>query len=506
MAVALRDRARPGRPWAPGLQVPVPALGPDARVAIAGLLIGAGIIGGMVAESSPATTAAAVIALAAAVLHPPIGLVTLAFLAPLRMPLVIPPPGLNSALVGAIVLGCIVRLSRERLLPEASGRAIRIGAPVILAGGFLLYVLFQQLPEMATGYASAAAHDIGFLFYQIATGFGAIVAAALVIRGRSPYPYLLALMLASAFAGVLAIITVDELPFARLEHLIPPSDGDGRATGPFGNPNAFGQLLAYATTLAVGLAVAARRWRYRLPLIALVAVYGYAMYVSLSRGSLVALAAGLIVLGFTKGRRMGVATMVAAAVIALVVYPVFVETRLQSIEGSLSPQATAALAGSDGARLDAVLAAPALFALSPVFGIGFGQYKFMSALVTENHISIVAHNWYGTVFAEQGLLGVVLWGAFMVSVLVALRRRPHPQRMIGTAIMGAFLAGSFFLQPPTQFQLSALPVIAVTAAIVGLWGFERPSEGRSPAARPPRRPVRRVRLGSRPAPEPVPAG
>lgn len=505
MAVALRDDISARRAWPRGARVALPAVGSDVRITIAGLLIGAGTIGGMLAGSSLMTTAAAGAALLAAVVSPPIGLVALSFLGPLRMPLVIPPPGLYTILVAAIILGAVMRLPRERLLPASSGRALRIGAPLVIAAGFLLYALLQQLPEMATGYASEAAHDIGFLFYQLATGFGAIIAAGMVIRGRSPYPYLTALLAAALFASLLAIVTADGIPFSRLQNLIPLSDGDGRATGPFGNPNSFGQFLGYAATLAIGLTVFARRWRYRVPLIATIVVFGYGMFISLSRGGIAALVAGVIVLAFTRSRRTGIVTAVAALVLALVVYPAFVQSRLTTLEGTANQAAQQTLAQSDGGRLEAVLAAPSLFALSPVFGIGFGQYKFMAPQVTENHVSLVAHNWYGTVFAEQGLLGVALWGLLMISVIVAIRRRPDPGRSVGLGVFASLAVGSFFLQPPTLFQLSVLPIIAVTAAIVGVWGGQgRPPKG-APAPVPPRGGVRRLSGGVRPMADPTPA-
>jgi O-antigen ligase len=500
MAVVAGDRVAGSRFRVVPATIAVPSLGLDVRVTVIGLLIGMLVIAGMVAESSPVTTAGAGVALAAAVFYPPVGLVALSFLAPLRMPLVIPPPGLNSVLVAAIILGCILRLPSERLLPPSSRRALRIGAPVVIAGGFLLYATIQQLPEMATGYASDAAHDIGYLFYQLATGFGAIIAAGMVIRGRSPYPYLVALLVATLFAGVLAIITADEVPFARLENLIPPTDGDGRATGPFGNPNAFGQLIAYGMTLALGLIVIASRWRYRVPLALVSAVLGYALFISLSRGALAALAAGVIVIAFFRSRRTGIATILIAAVLAAIIYPAFVSWRLTNLEGAADRAAYQQLADSDGGRLEAVLAAPALFALSPVFGIGFGQYKFMTAQVTENRLSIVAHNWYGTVFAEQGLLGVALWGLLLLSVVVALRRRPPPQQQTGAAVLASIVAGSFFLQPPTQFQLAALPVIVITAALVGVWKRgDADIEVGPPVPTPPRRLPFAQRRGKRQA-------
>ena len=109
-------------------------------------------------------------------------------------------------------------------------------------------------------------------------------------------------------------------------------------------------------------------------------------------------------------------------------------------------------------------------ATSPIFGIGFGQYKYFSGLVTNQGAGLVAHNWYGTVLAEQGLLGIVIWLLMLVTVAMWLRSRPARPRSIGFAMFGAVIVGCLFLEPPTSFQTSVLPTIVLVASLVGDWG------------------------------------
>lgn len=434
----------------------------DGPLLIAGLAISGGIVAGMFLESGLLTTVSAFAAILASLFVPALGLVVLAFMGPLKPTLVIPAPGFNLILVAAILLGCVYQLAFSRT-------RLRAAPPLLLLSAFVLYAFVQQLPDMATGYASVQSHDVGYLFFQLLTGFGALVAAGFVLRNRSPYPFLVALLGSATFAAALAIVTADSVPLGGLANLMPPSDIDSRSTGPFGNPNSFGQLLAYASVLAAGWFASAHSLRLKSGLLIAVGIMGYAISLSLSRGAVATLFAGLVTLAFSRSRALGFVAAGVALAVAIVGYPVFLEWRLMIEAGAASSAAVAELGGSDESRFAAILAGPALLATSPVFGIGFGQYKYMSAMVTDQGAGLVAHNWYGTVLAEQGLLGIVLWLLMLVTVWMWLRSRPASPRTIGYAMLGAVIVGCLFLEPPTSFQTSVLPAVVLTGALVGGW-------------------------------------
>ncbi len=444
-----------------------PSIPVDARLLLSGLAIWGAILAGMFLKSDPLMLVGSLAALVGGLVSPGLGLVVVAFMGPLKPPPVIPAPGFNLALVACILLGCVYRLPFER-------PSLRPALPLLLLLALFVYIFAQQTPEMLSGYADERAHDVGYLFFQLSAGMGTIVAAGYVLRGRSPYPVLAALLLSATFAAVLAVVTAGDLPLSGLANLMPRPDVGSRASGPFGNPNVFGQLLAYACTLAIGLLTARRSRPIRVGLVAVLLIMLYALTLSLSRGAVAALLAGIITLAFVRSRRLGIAMLVSAAVVVLVGYPMFVEWRLATEAGAASADAAAQLASSDGSRLSAVLAGPALLALAPVFGIGFGQYRFMSALVSDEGGGLVAHNWYGTVLAEQGLTGLVLWVLVLVTVGLWLRSRPVYPRAIGAAVLIAMMVGCLFLSVPLNFQIAVLPIIAVTAALVADWSPERP--------------------------------
>ncbi len=444
------------------------------------MAIAGGVVVGMFLESGTLMGVAAFAAFGAGIVNPALGLVILAFMGPLRPPPAIPAPGFDIILVGAILLGSVYRL------PVSRAR-VRVSPPLLLLFAFVLYAFVQQLPDMASGYAGAQAHDVGFLFYQLLTGLGTVVAAGFVMRGRSPYPFLVALLASATLAALLGIVTADGVPYARLANLMPPADVASRATGPFGNPNSFGQLLAYAIAAAAAWFAATHTVRVRVGLLAAIGIMLLAVSLSLSRGAAATLLAGLVALAFARGRAIGFAAVAGALALVVVGYPLLVDWRLTTEAGSASSAAAAQLAASDAGRLGAILAGPALFATSPIFGIGFGQYKYLSGLVTDQGAGLVAHNWYGTVLAEQGMLGIALWLLLLVTVGLWLWSRPARPRLVGFATFGAVIVGCLFLEPPTSFQTSALPAMVLTAALVGNW---------APSAGPACAESRRIRPGA----------
>jgi O-antigen ligase len=438
-----------------------------------GLAIGALILGGIALGSGPIQLAGSIGAFVAALVSPVTGLIVLAFMAPLKSPPAIPAPGFNTLLVFAILLGFVYRLpiDRPRLRPSL---------PVVLLLGFLLYAAAQQLPALTAGYADDTSHHIGYLFIQLATLITLTITAALVLRQRDPVPVLAAGLLGALIAAVLAI-AVFVLPAGSVRNLVDYPDAIVRVVGPFGDPNYFGLFQATAIAACAGGIVIARSFSIRILLAVTALVLAASMAISLSRAALIALAAGLVVLAFARGRWAGFATIGVLAVLALVAYPLFLQERLTADAGALSvAQASIGLQRSDASRLAAALVGPQMWVTSPIFGIGFGEYP----LTTSRFIgySIESHNWYMNILAEQGLVGVALWMPMLAGAAVRLVHLGSTARTVGVAVFVTYVVGSAFLQPPLSVQTSAFAVILVAAALVGDW---RRLPGRpGPAARP----------------------
>jgi len=433
----------------------------DTLVVLASAALGGGIVLGMAFDIGPLVTLAAFAAIAASLVSPGVGLAVLAFMAPLKPPASVPAPGFDAAMVGGILLGCIYRLPIDR--PR-----LRVSLPAILLVGFILFVTISQTPDMLTGWAGTVGHLVGFQYIQLLTGFGAAIAAVYVLSNRSPYPVL---VMGLSGAGVAALIAVVMFrasygPFINLA--VASTDGS-RALGPFGNPNYLGVFMAIAMSAALGLAVGARSRRARAALVATAVLLGAAMAVSLSREALIAAAAGVLILVWWRSRRLAIVAILVGVPAALLIYPAFVEWRLISETGSASAAAYAATSLSDSGRLVALAAGPQMFLSSPIIGVGFGHYVDMSVLVGGAPYPIDAHNWYMTVLAEDGSVGILLWLGLLAAIVLALRTRPAAAQALGFATFAAFAAGCLFLEPPTSFQTAALPAIFLVAALVGRW-------------------------------------
>ena len=444
--------------------------GSDAPVLLAAGSITAAIVVGMAANAGPLATIAAIGAILAAIVSPAVGLAILAFTATLQPPAGVPAPGFASLLVGATLLGCVYRLPIDRPRPRAN-------APLLLLTAFVLYVTVQQLPEMASGYAGRQDHAVGYLFFQLLTGFGLVVAAVWVLSDRSPYPVIAMGLAGAATAALIAIVPYLAPaiggPFINLAG---HSEDVTRASGPFSNPNFMGASAAMAVAAAAGLLTSGRSRLMKGLLLGTTILLGWAVALSLSRGALITAVAGLAWLAVSRSRASAALVIVMGIVGALVIYTAFVEWRLVNLTGSASAAAFELTARSDEGRLLGVLASVPLFLSSPIVGIGFGHYLASSVQIIGNQTAVGAHNWYVYVLAEQGTVGIVLWVILLVALVAELRRRPPAPRRVGFAVLSALAAACLFLEAPTSFQTVALPSLFLVAALASDWRLSRDVE------------------------------
>jgi O-antigen ligase len=450
--------------------MPTGARSDNSRIEAQSVLLSAPLIAGMVLGMAlgigPVVTVSTVGALLLALVVPYAGLAILAFMGPLVPPSVIPAPGFDSVLVGAILLGCVYRLPIDR--PRLS-----LNAPVLLLFAFVLFVTVQQLPEMLAGYGSDADHAVGYLYWQLLSTVGAILAAGHLLRDRSPYPILAMAMPGAALVAGIALASYGATTVAQpLGNLVASSTDLGRATGSFSNPNYLGSYAAVMLVAAVGLLMSVRGRVPRVLLGADAVLLLGTVGLSLSRGGVVAALVGVAILLLVRGRALAVAVLVGGVVGAALIYPMFVQWRLETVLGSASTQAYALLSQSDNGRLTGLVTAPALFLSSPIDGIGFGHFVPASVNVPGTLAPINAHNWYLTVLAEQGLIGVILIALAAIALVARLWRRPPAPRALGFGVLGALATMSLFLEPPTSFQMIVTPVIILVAAVAADWRRE----------------------------------
>jgi O-antigen ligase len=447
----------------------------DARRFVVGMVIPTGLIVSIIIGSGSLTLLMALCSIGAALVFPELGLMTLAVAAPLLSRPILPAPGYPIALVGAAFLGCLYRLPIER--PK-----LRVSPAMLVALAFLLYVIVRQAPQLLAGYSSVDDHWTGSLMTKLLTGMFVVLDTALILRHRSVYPLIAALIVSGVATAMVAITTSSLDPQGILAALVAPStDAPSRPSGSFGDPNEYGLFLSSVAVLCVGWLVSfTGRRLLRLLLVAALAVLAIGLGVSMSRTATISLLAGLVALAFARSWRAGAVATVGAIAIGVVIYPLLIDARVTASFGSVTSFGTSALAQSDQGRLARVLAGPALFISSPIFGVGLGGYQVLTG--------DASHNYYMTLLAEEGLVGSVLWGLVLVSVAYALRHRPPIARSIGYASFVVFLMGSMFLDPPHEDQMSVLMAAAVVAALVGDWGDATPEAHKTASLPSPGKP------------------
>lgn len=392
------------RPW-PLAERPLRPLGAGLGLVLGGL--GLGLL--------PAPLAAVVglgsLAALLVVVRPVWGLVALAFAAPfLSAWRLAGGLTLTEGLVGALAAGLFLGIGARR-------------APGLVLTPWVLPVVAMAL---GTLWGVSLAPDLAPAFLEVLRwvelGTVAIITATLC-RAEGPRRWLVAGLLVAG--GLSALLGFYQF-FTRTG---PPSFAIGpflRAYGTFGQPNPYGGYLAMALGPALGLALfwpaASDRWRWGSRLAA--GLMGTALGLSLSRGALLGVAVGGLVVALLAGRTTrwlalgGLALTGVALLLGLGgLLPPVVAGRLAQVVayfGVFDPR-TVPLTPENWAVVERMAhwwAALEMFATAPLFGVGPGQYTVLYPLFRvpgwEDPLGH-AHNIYLHMLAEQGVFGLALY-------------------------------------------------------------------------------------------------
>lgn len=431
------------------------------RLTLAGLALVAPLVLSMLVRSSVLFLGAWGLVLAVSVLAPMIGMIALAVIGPFPRPLVVQTAGVYLAVVGAVLLGIVLRLPVERpRLSRPPAHVWAIGALVVYAAAHLIGGLLDG-PASSRGFS-----DIAPTFFQFTVGALTFLAAGLVVRGRSPFPIVAALLVGAVLASTTALAQSMGAE-SLVSGLIWPAEDRAatavdRVTGPLQDPNYFGAYLATAIMLGLACVVIARSTRVKATVIAVSGFLSAALLLTLSRGALVALVAGVITLAFTRGLRKGLLMVSATVVAAVIAWPLFAGARFAA-DPSRAAGGLAAQLGESSDRTGAWVGGLEAFLSSPVFGVGWGR------LVDEVSTGIPAHNWYITILGETGIVGFILWAVFLVTIAAALRKRSRTARTVGFTVLVTWMVASMFLELPLVYAATGLALMVLGVAISADW-------------------------------------
>lgn len=367
----------------------------DRRVTVATLLLllpGFALL--LAATKSPVTVlvvAAALGAVVACTLRIEIAILLLVASAPLESAMT---PGSSSQLTitklaGALCFGAFAlnAVTAQRRLIFDGGHAL-----VFLLLGLALVSTLQaedtsQAIVTTTRYASFVA--LYFVISQFAGAHG--------LQRRIAWT----LSIGSAVTGVLA--SWNFLSGATLSARLPNGD-----------PNDIAFILATTLPFAMWL-LRARGWG-RAAAIILTGVIGVSILLTLSRGALVGLGAGLV--WYTLGeRRKGRGALLAAAVVIGLAVLLVVQLEHHRIETGLRAKEKVASTNVH-TRLEAWGAAARLAADHPVVGVGPGNFRFHYLEATGRPPGTkglaVVHDTYLDVASELGIVALVVFLAYLV--------------------------------------------------------------------------------------------
>jgi O-antigen ligase len=202
-----------------------------------------------------------------------------------------------------------------------------------------------------------------------------------------------------------------------------PADVDARLGGAGGDPNETAAALVAGLALAVALAISFRgKPLLRSACLFAVGICMFALFLTSSRGGLIALGAALVAAVLLAGRRRGRMTLAAlGAVLVTVLY-----------FATLAPDAVRErVTQSDGGtgRVDIWTVGWRMVESAPLQGVGSGNFTTASihhllepgAILRDDFIvdtPKVAHNTYLQVIAELGVVGIALFAVILLFSLV----------------------------------------------------------------------------------------
>lgn len=238
------------------------------------------------------------------------------------------------------------------------------------------------------------------------------------------------------------------------------------------NPNAFGAGLIVPIALAAGGFVGLRNPIQKLLAVGAVGLIGVGVYISMSRGALLAMIVTMLVFVFRTKVRWQVLVPIAMLLVLVVVLP---ETFFARVGKVLSGEDT-----TGAGRLEIWSVGLTALEHVGVFGTGLGNYTEIYRLSPAYSPGIWAkgpHNTYLGAWVEFGILGLVLLLAALASHLVAARtaRRVGLDGILLAALEAAcfgMLASSFFAER-LWAKMFWLPWILLAWAIYNTRGNEQ---------------------------------
>jgi O-antigen ligase len=221
----------------------------------------------------------------------------------------------------------------------------------------------------------------------------------------------------------------------------------GRATGTIGQANELGTYLAMFSVFALAMGFGVRNWAGRLLLWGLAVAGSVGVFMSVSRGALVAVAAGAIMVSARTSRLLLVLVVLALGTSPLWVPDYVKERVLSTVSESDDSDDTQLEAGTES-RLNTWESILRIVEEHPLDGIGFaGLAEVLPSIGEELGLRVKdsSHNTFLRLLAETGVAGLaaflfVLWVCLQLSFKGARLAASRFDRQIAVGLGGMLVA------------------------------------------------------------------
>ena len=342
---------------------------------------------------------------------------------------------LSYAVPAIMLIVLILGVARGRWLPAPS--MVALGCLLI---GWMLISLGFNNGELLVDSPKVSVYLIS----------ASIVVGIFCSAAKPPIEGLVASIAAS---GVLVSLALVSGTAAGLTHSVQSFDTSGldRISALGLNPNYLGLIVAVSIVATAGLASS-----LRLPILLIATVPNWVALAELkSRGSLLIIAIGLLIV-YIVGRGLRVRAMIIAGVfISLSVYPTIV-TGLQNriLGGRLQTD----LAESTYSRLLAARLALRLSLEYPLFGIGYLNFPSFAIASPSLGLNMNTHDDYLRLAAEVGIPALVFFVGIIVNAMLATKLIPF-----GIAALAIFCS--------VAYGLTNMNGLVVEGMVIGFWAL-----------------------------------
>jgi O-antigen ligase len=399
------------------------------------------------------------------VIRPRLGLLALVPMLPFFHPRAFPPHG-PMVILAAIAVGSVgtrVALGRLRVLSPVRP-AVWLSLALLAATTFQMFLGVRTFGR-AIPLAALSQYDQAFIVLAV-LGVGLIV-----LPGRSVRSYYLACIGSVTLVGAIAVVHFVEprwLDLVGLGWLVRPDTLNYRASGIIASPNFLGLAMAAAiawTVVTAGWHVVqygrdAARW-----VVFTVPATGLALLLTFSRAAIAAVVAGSIVALARWSPRTAMVLVAVALVGTVVLYPFFVDLRLGRTFGGSSPAGGELLSESDQLRTVMAGAAIEAFLDAPIAGHGFATFSTISPRYSGQSVLTSAHNEYLKLAAEQGVIGLVLFCALLVALVVPTWRAGPGPWTASLAVAGVFAVFSLTADSLSNAQAASGTFVLLAAGV-----------------------------------------